>query len=56
MRKSSRGRHLIETTGNRCRLARVTHLRSCRLSSVTEWSEATEQMHFRIRGWKLERI
>lgn len=40
----------METTGNRWRLASVTHFLSCRLSSVTEWSEATEQMHFRILG------
>lgn len=32
------------------RLASVTHLRSDRLSSVTEWSLATEQMHFWMRA------
>lgn len=35
------------------RLANVTHFLSDKLSSVTEWSEATEQMHFWILGWKI---
>lgn len=31
-------------------LAKVIHLRSCKLSKATEWSDATEHMHFWIRG------
>lgn len=50
--KSSKGRHLIVTTGKRCRDASTTHFLSVSPRSVTEWSLATLQTHFWIRGWK----
>lgn len=56
IRKSSSGRHLILTTGNKWRLDKQIHLRSVKLSKVTEWSDATEQILFWTRGYTMKLI
>lgn len=52
IRKSSKGRHFIVTTGNKCLEAKTTHFLSDNPNRVTEWSLATLHMHFWILGYK----